>query len=206
MRQFLFITLILCSYCTSMAATKPTKAETVKWLQGKLAEQKPAGHKNFTPMCVDYNLQVGDDIVETADFDKKFKTRIVSHVSWSKEGMAVQNHIYAHGKLRETYTYQVPLNAIASATVTNCKKNSNGNVNAYAERPIFITVKKNTTRVGHISYDKNGKSAHGKANQYHMNSGDADWESAIPIAGNWDQDTELLDKILVAFNSLTELR
>ena len=208
MRLLILVTLIFCCHGSSIAAHNPSKEETVKWLRGKLTQERPSAgqkpiHQNFTTMCVNYNLHVPN----RGDIDAKdFTTKIESHVSWKQDEMEVQNNIYERGKLKETYTYQIPLAAIDSAYVTNCQRNTSGNVNAYVERPIFIRVKKNTTRVGHVSFDKDGKVTSSKARQYHMNNGgDTDWESVIPIAGNWDHEADLQNSIVEAFNRLAGL-
>ena len=116
--------------------------------------------------------------------------------------MTVQNEISRNGLLRETYTYQVPFFAILSATITNCKKNTHGEVNAYHDRPVFISVRNNTTKITQIRFDKTGKTI--ASIKSYRNSIDADWNSVIPIAVRLDQHPVLQEKVLAAFARLAK--
>lgn len=208
-RLLMLIMLFIFCPWRSIAQHKTTKEEIVKWLQEKLASQTIVGNKNtprlnYTKMCVNVNFLPDEATVNKVAISKNFKDRIVSHVSWKQDEMDVQNDIFIQGKLRETYTYQLPLTAIVSAKITNCIKNVSGNVDAYMDRPIFITVKKNTTKISHQAFNKDGKVNAGKAVHFY-NSKDADWDSIIPIAGSWDSNADLQEKIVKALTRLAEL-
>ena len=210
MRPLVLIVLVIFYPWNGSAQTETTKVETVKWLREKLAAQATAHDKkgnrlNSTKMCVNVNLLPDEATANNAAIIKSFKDRIVSKVSWGQDEMNVQNDIFIHGKLRETYTYQVPLTAIVGASITNCIRNASGNVDAYADRPVFIRVKKNTTKITHQAFDQNGKATIGNAGRSYMNSLDTDWDSIIPIAGKWDSNPDLQDKVVKAFTHLAEL-
>jgi hypothetical protein len=205
MRLLTLIALVTFCYNTATAQHKPTKDETVKWLQEKLTQERgPAGRRtirhNATPLCI------VDKIIAVRTLeDNDFNGKIESYISWKQDEVNIQNDIFKNGKLTETYTYQVPLTAIAGAHVTNCQRNKQGYVNAYRDRPVFIHLKKNAAKVGHISFDKNGKATGNGTTQYHTNNSEADWDSYIPVAGNWDKDDKLRKSVLDAFSRLAEL-
>ncbi len=209
MRLAILLSLIVFFPWSGIAQNRQTKEETVKWLREKLTlndsiPNKNGNRLNSTKMCVNVNLLPDAATESDATISKNFKDKIVSHVSWKQDEIDIQNDIFIKGKLRETYTYQVLLTAIVSAKITNCQRSGSVNANAYVHRPIFIAIKKNTTRVGSVSFDKNGRAISSKAQQYHLNSEDVDWDSIIPIAGNWDSNAALQSKIVKAFDRLGE--
>ena len=206
MRLCLLTALIVLCHLDGIAGSDPTREETLKWLQKNVVQDravvgKAVIYQHAIPIFLNVNLvKPHGDLT-----DKDFTTSIESSVSWKKDEIDVQNDIFENGKLKESYTYQIPLAAILSAKVTNCPRNVSGNVNAYHDRPLFILVKKNSTKVGHISFAKSGKTATGSATQYHMNNKDGDWDSLIPLAINIDRDPEFLNQVLNTFARLVEL-
>ena len=202
MRYLFLAAFIICCHCNSTAQPNHTKEETIKWLRSKLTsehslDQRSANKLNSTSLCI-----VDKKIAEGELAPKDFTRKIVSYVSWKQDEVDIQNDIFKNGKLTESYTYQVPLKAIVSAHLTNCQRNSLGFVNAYTDRPVFITVKKNSTRVGYSTIIANGQKIVSTPEEYHMNSKDYDWNSVIPIAGNWDSRPSLRDSAVAAFNRL----
>ena len=69
-------------------------------------------------ICVNFSLLPAAETATDIENSKYLKDKIASNVSWRQEEIDVQNDIL-NGKLREPYTYQVPLTAIVSATVFN---------------------------------------------------------------------------------------
>lgn len=181
-----------------MAQQGQTREETIKWLRTHLTQERKqkGANPNTTAICVSCNEKLKTQDEEITD--KHFTGKIETFISWKQNEMDVQNDIYENGKLSETYTYTIPLAAIVNAALSNCRINTSGNVNAYKERPLFISVKRNTTRIGHTSF-KNNKAA---PVQYYMNSKDADWNSIIPLVINWKREARLEENTGTAFTHL----
>lgn len=205
MRTLLLIALVTFCCTEGIAQHKQTKEETVKWLQSKFTQARPGANqkgdlRNSTKICVSCSAKdIGDEIKE-----KDFTAKIASYIYWKQDQIEVQNDIFENGKLKEAYTYRIPLTAITRAWLTNCQRNTTGEVNAYKERPLFIGVKKNATTVSHVTFDKTGKVISGKADQFSPNNKEGDWGMAIPVVMNWSRGADLQDKVLNAFRRLAE--
>jgi hypothetical protein len=174
---------------------------SITWLQNNISFSrdqitKPGG-KNST------RIFICKEQVDSINMNSKklFCHQIVSYVQWEQEGVVIENDIYKHGRVREKYTYRIPYKAIVSGSLSNCQPNKFGFVTAYHERPIFIKVRRNTIEVGHARYDMNGI-CHPVL--YRTNSDDTDWETTIPIAGNWDDRQHLSEKLMGILNDIAE--
>lgn len=207
MRYCLLIFAIVFCQHYSYAQHKESRAETTKRLKETLTQQYPGDDKNGmryeTKMCINFNLLPEIKTAKDVDNPKFFRDKIETKIFFAQEVMHVQNNIYKKDKLRETYTYQIALSAIESATLTNCQKNTTEDVNAYVNRPIFVRVRKKSTKIGRQIFDHKGMSIDNLPPQCHLNEEDADWDSIIPLAGNWDGNAALRDKVISAFDKLT---
>ncbi len=204
MRSLLIIAVVGLYSVTGFAQYKSTREETVKWLIEKLAvkyarPQDGTIGNNATAIC-----RVDSKVAQKALNDRDFSAEIVSFITWKDSELQVQNDIFEHAKLRETYTYKVPLSAITGAHMTNCQRNDIGFVNAYRDRPILIHCRNKSTTIAHVRFDKYSHALSGKSENYQNNS-DTDWNSYIPIAGNWDKDSVSTGKVLAAFARLSEI-
>lgn len=197
----LILVLLLAFGCSNIATAQAIKDESLTWLQKNVGfsgdyTSKPDS-KNSTRMFI-VKQQI-DSI--SMNSKKQFCHRIVSYVKWEQEGVAIENNIYKHGRIREKYIYHIPYKAIVSATMTNCQPNMYGFVTAYHERPVFIKVRRNTIEIGHARYDMNGIC---RPVLYRGNSTETDWETTIPIAGNWDARLSLAERFLTILNEIAE--
>lgn len=200
MRQILATLLLLVNFNNALFA-QAIKATSLSWLQSNISfsrEQitKP-GAQNSTRMFV-----VKEQIDSISMHSKKqFCYRLVSYVKWEQEGVAIENDIYKHGRVREKYTYNIPYKAIVNATMTNCQPNMYGFVTAYHERPVFLKVRRNTIEVGHARYDMNGIC--GRV-LFRTNDRETDWETTIPIAGDWDSRTNQAEQLVNTLNEIAD--
>jgi hypothetical protein len=206
MRVLVLFTIALLSAAYASAQKKLNKAQIVKALQQNLknggdGSSTKKTHRNSTAMFRDISKYKPDGNFT----DKDFRGKIVSVVTWKEDELDIRNDIFENGLLKETYTYEIPINAITGASVTNCKRNNKGEVNAYSDRPIFVFVKDKTTKIGYTRYDKKGQVMGNTRTRYAMNNKDCDWNSAIPIAGDWDKNSTLEGQILQAFYRLGEM-
>lgn len=201
MRTLIPLLLLALSCVNGFAQNKQSKEATVLQLQKLLTQERPpTGQKavrhNTTNLCILKEAR------NTEIKDNEFTSRIESYISWTQGEINIQNDIFEGDKLKETYTYQVPINAIYTAQLSNCRKNKYGIVDAYAERPLFIYVKKNTTKINHTKWLGNGKAG---VIEHHMNNAETDWESIIPLVVDWNRKQNLREDVIAAFSRLTEL-
>lgn len=206
MRILALIALVIMFPCAGIAQNKIAREETIKLLREQLTQHHSVADKktnadNSTAICLNVNERKTDGDLT----DRDFSTTIRSSVSWQQDEVEIQNDIFQNGTFTETYNYKVPVGAIVKAWVTNCVKNTTGNINAYRDRPIFIAVKNNTTQISHIIFDNKGKPKNSKGVQQYMNSTPADWDSLIPIAGKGDNHPALMNSTLRAFDRLIAL-
>jgi hypothetical protein len=201
MRSLMLITLLAICNTNSIAQHKQTREEISSWLKenltvGRAASGQATAHHNATRLCVLREAR------STEIADKEFSRKIESYISWKQNELYVQNDISENSKLQERYTYQIPLTAIVGAQLSNCRKNKYGIVDAYQDRPLFLAVRKNTTHISHIRFDKNGSI---KTEHHSMNNTDADWDSTIPLVIDLDHENNLKNEVVNAFSRLVEL-
>jgi hypothetical protein len=130
--------------------------------------------------------------------DADFTDNIRSFIVWKQNEAEVTNRI-AHGKTIETYTYIIPLTSIVKVHLTNCILNADGQVNAYKERPLFITVKNKSVNITRMTRQDGMED---KTITY-QNGAEADWNSIIPVYCSLDKRNDA-NEILAAFSRLTD--
>jgi len=204
MRRALLLMSIVFCHLTGTGQHKLTKEEATQWLKDKLTQDRSAAgdekaQRNATAICVSCSKDLKPE--QEID-DRRFTAIMTSHTSWTQNELVVRNDIFDHNKLQDSYTYHIPLNAITDAAQSNCRMNMEGFVNMYRERALFMTVKKNTTRISHVNYGGGGK---GKAEREHLNTKEADMDSVIPIALCLDRNAAFREEVLSVFQRLVEL-
>ncbi len=199
MRSVLLALILFAVAGNSTAQDKATWASTVALLQKQLPTN-PAGKSQYSiPLCQACNTKLGKD---EEIKDKHFTSRIASAISWEHGHINIRNDIYEGGRMKETYAYHVPLTAIVNVRQTNCVLNASANVDAYKDRPVFFSVRKNSTRITHTSYDRNGQPRDDARPR--MNEREVDWDSDIPVAvRDWDKGTPA-ENVLQALSRLAE--
>lgn len=183
----------------SIATGGNNKTTSLKWLQTHLKNlhNSTSSAENYeTRMCIDYNLKCKGEPKKLND--KIFSTTMRSYVKWHEAELEIENEIIEQGIITETYVYHIPVAAIKKAWLTNCQRNTSENVNAYTFRPIFLEVEKNRVKILHqYTY-------HEEKTTISLNKNEGDWGTVIPIAGNWDNNETLTNKILQAFEEITK--
>ena len=198
MRSLIMFLLSYSSMACCFAKENSTISDAKKCLHDNLVHKRNSISKgNYeTRMCVDYNIKSKGEPKELND--KIFSTTMRSYVRWNDAELEIENEIIEKGKVKETYVYHIPVAAIKKAWLTSCQINTSENVNAYTFRPIFLEVEKNKVKILHLYTYHEEKTTIG------LNKNEGDWGTVIPIAGNWDNNKTLTNKILQAFEEITK--